>query len=63
MCQLFYSTRVRKKVKKIRNFFDFFWSPVSRIVPKKVKRWPLGAFEHTFFCKIEKMKEDSLETS
>ena len=29
-----------------------FWSPVSRIVPKNVKGWPLGVFEHPFFCKI-----------
>ena len=35
-------------------FFDFFWSPASRIVPKNVKGGPLGVFKHPFFCKIEK---------
>ena len=38
---LFYSTRVRKKLKKKSEFFlifkRFFWSPVCRIVPKNVK--------------------------
>ena len=36
---LFYSTRMRKKLKKkIPIFFrNFSWSPVSRIVPKNVK--------------------------
>ena len=33
-------------------FFVFFWSPVSRIVPKNVKGGPLEVFEHPFFCKI-----------
>ena len=52
---LFYSTHlgilhIRKKLKKS----DFFWSPVSRIVPKNVKGGTLGVFEHSFFCKIEK---------
>ena len=42
--------------KKISIFFEiffrnFFWSPVSRTVPKNVKRGPLGVFEHPFFCK------------
>ena len=41
-------------MKKIRTFFEFFWSPVSRIVPKNVKGGPLGVFEHPSFCKIEK---------
>ena len=50
---LFYSTRVRKKLKK-KILFKFFWSPVSRIVPKNVKEGPLEVFEHPFFCKIEK---------
>ena len=45
---LFYSTRVRKKNS------EFFWSAVSRIVPKNVKGGSLGVFEHQFFCKIEK---------
>ena len=60
---LFYSTRVRKKLKKneyveifFRIFSKTFWSPVSCIVPKNVKGGPLGVFEHPFFCKIEKMK-------
>ena len=35
-------------------FFEFFWSPVSRIVPKNVKRGPLEVFEHPFFSKKEK---------
>ena len=35
-------------------FRNFFWSPVSHIVPKNVKGGPLRVFEHTFFCKIEK---------
>ena len=35
-------------------FFDFFWFPVSRIVPKHVKGGTLGVFEHLFFCKIDK---------
>ena len=35
-------------------FLIFFWSPVSRIVPKNVKEGPLEVFEHPFFCKIEK---------
>ena len=43
-------------------FFQFFWSPVSRIVPKNVKECPLEVFEHPFFCKIEKMKGEPLET-
>ena len=35
---LFNSNRMRKKLGKNRkNFFIFFWSPVSRIVPKNVK--------------------------
>ena len=43
---LFYSTRMRKKLKNSKIFsrkffFNFFWSPVSRIVPKKVKGGPL----------------------
>ena len=71
---LFYSTRVRKKLKKksefsdffsnsfLEFFFEFFLSPESRIVPKNVKEGPLGVFEHPFFCKIEKMKGDPLET-
>ena len=35
---------------------EFFWSPVSRIVPvpKNVEGGPLGVFEHPLFCKIEK---------
>ena len=41
-------------------FFEFFWSPVSRIVPKNLKRDPLGVFEHPFFCKIEKNEEGIL---
>ena len=52
---LFYSTRMRKKLKKqFRIFFEYFWSPVSRIVPKNVKGVPLEVFEHPFFSKIEK---------
>ena len=48
---LFYSIRMRKKLKKIR----FFWSPVSHIVPKNVKKeGSLEVFEHPFFCRIEK---------
>ena len=47
---LFYSTRMRKKLEKN----PFFWSPVSRIVPKNAKGGSLGVFEHPFFCKIEK---------
>ena len=35
-------------------YFRFFWSPVSRIVPKNVKGGPLGVFEHPIFCEIEK---------
>ena len=31
-------------------FFKFFWSPVSRIVPKHVKWGP----QHPFFCKVDK---------
>ena len=47
----------------IEKFSNYFWSPVSRIVPKNVKGGPLGAFEHPFFRKIEnKMKGDLLET-
>ena len=53
---LFYSTRIRKKLK------IFFWSPVSRIVPKNVKGGPLGVFEHPFFCKIEKIEGGPSET-
>ena len=56
---LFYSTRVRKKFKKsdfFEFFFEIFWSPVSRIVPKICKRGPLGGFELPFLCKIKKMK-------
>ena len=34
-------------------FVEFFWSPVSRIVPKNVKEGPLGICEHPFFCKID----------
>ena len=34
---LFYCTRMRKKLKKNRFFFNFFGSPVSRIVPTNVK--------------------------
>ena len=50
---------MRKKLKRnpelfIKFFFEFFWSPVSRTVPKSVKGGPLGVFEHPFFCKIEK---------
>ena len=42
MCQVFSSTvpAVRKKLKKnpfFEIFFEFFWSPVSRIVRKNVK--------------------------
>ena len=46
-------------------FFHFFWSPVSRIVPKNVKGrgGALGVFEHPVFRKIEnKLKGDPLET-
>ena len=51
---------MRKKLKKNPKFF---WSPVSRLVPKNVKEGPLGVFQHPFFCKIEtKMKWDPLET-
>ena len=57
---LFYSTRMRKKLEKIRffsKFFrSFFWSPVSLTVPKNVKGGPLGVFEHPFFYKIEKIE-------
>ena len=64
---LFYSTRVRKNLKKseffLNFFFEIFWSPVSRIVPKNCKRGPLGGFEHPFLCKIEKiLRVDPLET-
>ena len=31
-------------------------------MPKNVKGGPLGVFEHTFFCKIEKNEGDPLET-
>ena len=48
---LFYSIRVRKKLK---NPFKIFLVSGSRIVPKNVKRGPLVVFEHPFFCKIEK---------
>ena len=56
---LFYSTRIRKKLKKkIRNFpkflSKFFWSPVSRIVPKNVKGALWEFLNIHFFCKIEK---------
>ena len=40
--------------KKFGFFFDFFWSPASRIVPKNVKGEPLRVLEHPFFWKIEK---------
>ena len=30
----------------LKIFFNFFWSPVSRTVPKNVKGGPLGVFEH-----------------
>ena len=47
-------------------FFEFFkkrfWSPVSRIVPKNVKGGSSGDFERPFFCKIEKIEGDPLET-
>ena len=52
---LFYSTRMRE-IFLIR----FFWSPVSRIVPKNVEGGPLGVFEHPFFCKIEKNEGGTL---
>ena len=44
--------REEKIEKEFRIFFsNFFWSPVSRIVPKNVKEEPLGVFEHAFFAK------------
>ena len=47
-----------KKIEKNPNYLNFFskffWSLVRRIVPKDVKRGPLGVFEHPFFCKIGK---------
>ena len=48
-----------KKIPKVffRIFFNFFWSPVNRRVPKIVKGGPLGVFEHPFFCKIETCRE------
>ena len=49
---LFYTTRVKKKLKKKNP--NIFWSPVSRIVPKNVKGGPLEVFEHPFSCIIEK---------
>ena len=53
-CQVFFST-VRKKLKIFRiKKIDFFWSPVSRIVPKNVKGGPLGIFEHRFFLQNRK---------
>ena len=54
-----------KKILLFENFFfEFFWSPVSRISAKKrKKRGSLEIFEHPFFYKIEKkMKRDPLET-
>ena len=55
---LFYGTRIRKKLKEnfpkiFETFVEFFWSPVSRIVPKNVKGGPLVVFDYPFFCKIE----------
>ena len=51
-----------RKISRI--FFRVFFqkSSVSRIVPKHVKGGPLGLFEHSFFCKKEKVKGDLLET-
>ena len=51
-----YPREEKLKMPKIFEFFDFVWSPVSRIVPKNVK-WGISEyFEHTFFCKREKIK-------
>ena len=63
-CQVFSSTvPAWGKILKNPNFFELFWSPVSRIVPKNCKRGPLGGFEHPFLCKIEKKwRVDPLET-
>ena len=38
-------------------FLIFFWSPVSRIVPKNVKGAPVAVFEIYFFAKLKKMKK------
>ena len=38
-----------EKIEKILIIFEFFWSPVSRIEPKNVKRGPLVVFQHPFF--------------
>ena len=43
-----------KKIQLLNFFSIFFWSPVSRIVPKNVKGGLLGVFEHPFFCIIGK---------
>ena len=55
------TTKALKKLKiekkKFEFFSDFFLKfPVSRIVPKNVKRGgALGFFEHPFYCKISKI--------
>ena len=44
-------------------FRNFFWSPVSRIVPKNVEGGPWGVFEHPlFFQNRKKVKGDPMET-
>ena len=49
--------KIEKKFRILFEFFlNFFWSRISRIVPKNVKGGPLGVFEHPFFCKIEKIE-------
>ena len=58
--------KTSQKKRKIEEKIIFFhkMSPVSRIVPKTLKRGPFGVLQHPFCCEISKIERgrDPLET-
>ena len=56
---LFYSTRMKKKIEKGHFSQIFFWSPISRIVPKSVE----GSLKKAYLTSISSASRSSVAFS